>query len=113
MKKLVRESITRSEPAAFLIKDLCDGTVTWENIAPYVLKYEVLPDPGFYSDITVRNAKDLENYLKQFKERFGSEGKLTFNRWGFSDIKDNKKYSVERNLTADAVDYGKGRYMGD
>ena len=113
MKKLVRESITTSEQATFLIKDLCDGTVTWEDIKPYVLQRGILPDPGFYSDIKIKNEEDYEKYLEQFQERFGCEGELVFDKWDFVDVNYNKKYDIERNRTADAVGYGKGRYMGD
>ena len=113
MKKLVRESITYSKTAEFSIQDLCDGKITWEDIEPYASKRGVLPDPGFYSNKKVENAEDLTAYLKQFQERFGCDGSLTFNEWDFAGIKDNEKYSAAAARTSDDVGYGKNRYMGD
>jgi hypothetical protein len=109
--KLVRESI---EEIRFPISELCDGTISYEDIKPYIEKSRgnKMPDPGFYSDHTVETEEDYHKYLEQFERNYGCEGELEWRGFYFG-VEGNKKYNEAAARTADAVGYGKGRYMGD
>lgn len=114
--KLVREAlVNKNKDVYYSIEDLCDGTVSWDEISPHILnKNKSLPDPGFYTDKRINNEKDYIKYLENFEEKFGCEGVLYMDEWNFWHIKDNPRYYEDAVYTSKSVGYDDdNRYMGD
>jgi len=114
--KLVKESLNDNN-VSWPIRDIWNGKVTWKDIEPWMVKSRKtsLPDPGFYSDIKVRNAEELKVYIDQFVDRFGDEGSLRLGEWDFWKIDDNEAFAAGRRKTGDSVDrfYGNSNWTGD